>query len=61
MRCLLLGQIKNERRFESMRKPTRLVQIQSLPASATHEDIRKLGREAFANGDKTIDDSMYSA
>ncbi|ORZ00518.1 hypothetical protein BCR43DRAFT_468658 [Syncephalastrum racemosum] len=54
-----VGQIKKERRFESNRKRTRLVQIQSLPSSATHEDIRKLAREAFDNGDKTIEELVF--
>lgn len=39
------------------REPTRFVQIESLPNTATSEDIRKLAREAFPKGDQNIIES----
>lgn len=41
-------------------EPTRLVSIESLPRTATSEDIRKLAREAFPKGDKSIVDSKLA-
>ncbi|CEI94135.1 hypothetical protein RMCBS344292_08356 [Rhizopus microsporus] len=40
-------------------EPTRLVSIESLPRTATSEDIRKLAREAFPKGDKSIVDMVF--
>ena len=38
-------------------EPTRLVQIDALPNTATKEDVLKLAREAFPEGDKSVVES----
>lgn len=47
-----IGQVKKQGKKSV--EPTRFVQIDSLPVTATTEDIRKLAREAFPQGDKRI-------
>lgn len=50
-----IGQVKKQ--GKNTTEPTRFVQIDSLPVTATTEDIRKLAREAFPEGDKSIVES----
>lgn len=52
-----VGQVKRQGKNAKAPEPTRFVQIDALPNTATLEDIRKLAREAFAQGDKSIIDS----
>ncbi|EIE83660.1 hypothetical protein G6F46_001807 [Rhizopus delemar] len=49
------GRRQQQQRLE----PTRLIQIDTLPMTATTEDIRKLAREAFPKGDKSIVDIVF--
>jgi hypothetical protein len=51
------GQVKKTR--NSVVEPTRFVKIDTLPITATTEDIRKLAREAFSDGDKSIIESEF--
>ncbi|KAI9276578.1 hypothetical protein BY458DRAFT_554554 [Sporodiniella umbellata] len=44
---------------EDADKPTRLIKIEALPSTSTLEDIRKLAREAFDNGDRSIRDIVF--
>jgi hypothetical protein len=53
------GQVKKTR--NSVVEPTRFVKIDTLPITATTEDIRKLAREAFSDGDKSIIESEFFA
>ncbi|KAI8330693.1 hypothetical protein BC941DRAFT_439934 [Chlamydoabsidia padenii] len=39
--------------------PSRFVVIDNLPSTATTEDIRKLAREAFPKGDKSINETIF--
>ncbi|CAO3685938.1 unnamed protein product [Rhizopus stolonifer] len=41
-------------------EPTRLIQIEALPFTSTSEDVRKLAREAFPKGDRSIIDMVFS-
>lgn len=52
-----IGQVKKQGKNTS--EPTRFVQIDSLPTTATTEDVRKLAREAFPQGDKSIVESKH--
>lgn len=52
-----VGQVRRQGKNAKAPEPTRFVQIDALPNTATTEDIRKLAREAFAQGDKSIVDS----
>jgi hypothetical protein len=53
-----IGQVKRQQQGnKKMAEPTRFVQIDSLPATATTEDVCKLAREAFTQGDKSIIES----
>ena len=45
--------VRKNRNFNK-KEPTRFIQIDSLPMTATSEDIRKLAREALPDGDKAI-------
>lgn len=50
-----INQVKKQK--QKKKDHTRLIQIELLPFTATAEDIRKLAREAFPKGDKSIVDS----
>jgi nitrogenase subunit NifH len=52
-----IGQVKRQGKNPRMAEPTRFVQIDALPTTATTEDVRKLAREAFSKGDKSIIES----
>lgn len=54
MKCL--AKVRKERNIVA-EEPTRFIFVEALPATATPEDIRKLAREAFPNGDKSISES----
>ncbi|KAI9262636.1 hypothetical protein EDC94DRAFT_518937 [Helicostylum pulchrum] len=54
-----IGQVKKQGKNGKLSDPTRFVQIDSLPATATTEDIRKLAREAFPEGDKSIVEAVF--
>jgi hypothetical protein len=51
---------ENRQKPQHRKEPTRFVQIESLPSTATTEDIRKLAREAFNKGDQNIVESMQT-
>jgi hypothetical protein len=54
----LIGQVwKQRQQYKDHREPTRFVQIDALPHTATTEDVYKLAREAFPKGDKNIVES----
>lgn len=50
--------VRKNRNFNK-REPTRFIQIDSLPMTATSEDIRKLAREALPDGDKAIQECKW--
>ncbi|CDH48640.1 hypothetical protein RO3G_08365 [Lichtheimia corymbifera JMRC:FSU:9682] len=50
--------VRKNRNFNK-REPTRFIQIDSLPMTATSEDIRKLAREALPDGDKAIQELLF--
>lgn len=50
--------MRKNRNFNK-REPTRFIQIDSLPMTATSEDIRKLAREALPDGDKAIQECKW--
>jgi hypothetical protein len=53
-----IGQVwKQRQQYKDHREPTRFVQIDALPHTATTEDVYKLAREAFPKGDKNIVES----
>ncbi|KAG2209191.1 hypothetical protein INT47_005483 [Mucor saturninus] len=52
-----IGQVKKQGKKSA--EPTRFVQIDSLPVTATTEDVRKLAREAFPQGDKRIVEAVF--
>lgn len=52
-----INQVKKQR--QKKKDLTRLIQIELLPFTATAEDIRKLAREAFPKGDKSIVDMVF--
>jgi hypothetical protein len=52
-----VGQVKRQGKNPRAPEPTRFVQIDILPNTATTEDILKLAREAFPNGDKSVVES----
>ncbi|CAO3616924.1 unnamed protein product [Mucor hiemalis] len=54
-----VGQVRRQGKNAKAPEPTRFVQIDALPNTATTEDIRKLAREAFAQGDKSIVDTVF--
>ncbi|KAI8087843.1 uncharacterized protein B0P05DRAFT_569325 [Gilbertella persicaria] len=51
---------KQRRQNKTYSEPTRFVQVDHMPPTATFEDINKLAREAFPKGDKTIDESKHA-
>lgn len=52
-----IGQVKRQGKNPKRPEPTRFVQIDTLPITATTEDVLKLAREAFPNGDKSVVES----
>lgn len=48
---------KQRQQYKNHKEPTRFVQIDALPYTATAEDVYKLAREAFPKGDKSISES----
>lgn len=53
-----IGQVKKQgKNGGRLSEPTRFVQIDALPTTATTEDIRKIAREAFPQGDQSIVES----
>lgn len=55
-----IGHVKKQRsQTKAFAEPSRFVVINSLPPTATTEDIRKLARESFPDGDKQISESKF--
>lgn len=56
-----IGHVKKQRSHQTkaFAEPSRFVVIDALPPTATTEDVYKLAREAFADGDKQIIESKY--
>lgn len=52
-----IGQVKRQGKNPKGPEPTRFVQIDTLPITATTEDVLKLAREAFPSGDKSVVES----
>ncbi|KAI7883424.1 hypothetical protein K492DRAFT_143903 [Lichtheimia hyalospora FSU 10163] len=53
-----VDRVRKNRNFNK-KEPTRFIQIDSLPMTATSEDIRKLAREALPDGDKAIQELLF--
>lgn len=55
-----IGHVKKQRtQTKAFAEPSRFVVIDSLPPTATTEDVYKLAREAFPDGDKQIMESEF--
>ncbi|KAI8993446.1 hypothetical protein BDB01DRAFT_894112 [Pilobolus umbonatus] len=54
-----INQVKKQYHNTSTAEPTRYVQIDNLPSTVTKEDIMKMAREAFPNGDKNIIEVVF--
>ncbi|KAK4515273.1 uncharacterized protein ATC70_002883 [Mucor velutinosus] len=56
-----IGYVKKQRsnQTKAFAEPSRFVAIDSLPPTATTEDVYKLAREAFADGDKQIIETVF--
>ncbi|CAO3631639.1 unnamed protein product [Cunninghamella blakesleeana] len=49
----------NFRKYARFGSPSKLVTIEGLPITTTDEDVRKVAREAFENGDKHIREVIF--
>ncbi|CAO3654963.1 unnamed protein product [Mucor fragilis] len=56
-----IGHVKKQRSHQTkaFAEPSRFVVIDALPPTATTEDVYKLAREAFADGDKQIIETVF--
>jgi hypothetical protein len=55
-----IGHVKKQRtQTKAFAEPSRFVVIDSLPPTATTEDVHKLAREAFPDGDKQIMETVF--
>ncbi|KAI8089257.1 uncharacterized protein BX664DRAFT_332538 [Halteromyces radiatus] len=54
-----IGQAKKGQIGRRFNTPSKFVIIEDLPSTATTEDVRKLAREAFSQGDKSIRETIF--
>lgn len=55
-----IGQAKNGQVGRRINNPSKFLVVDNLPLTATTEDVKKLAREAFTQGDKCMNESKYA-